>query len=115
MNLPVIMCYQRPVDMSQYATSQSDFFAVFHVLKAKDREILDGYVGEAVAPDNSPLTVNTKLPKHYCLWYDVGEDRASVFAPSPAPDAIIETFAARLLPPARDIPEPPPVRRLSYI
>lgn len=103
MEIPVIMCYQRPVDMSQFATSQSDFFGVFHVLKEDDRKSLDGYLGQGVAPDGTLLNVHTKLPKHWSLWYDVEEDRMSVLQPCPPPPAILEAFGARLQPPSSDV------------
>ena len=45
-HIPVIACYQRPAWLSQFAMSQGDFFAVFHVKKPEDREKLGDYVGK---------------------------------------------------------------------
>lgn len=109
MDIPVIINYQRPKWMSQFATSQADFWAVFHVLKEEDRDTIEGYVGQGVTPSGEPLTVNTKLPRHYCLWYDVSEDRVSVFSPVPAPEAIVERFRARLMPPETETEEAPEI------
>jgi len=95
-NVPVIACYQRPRLLSQQLLSNIEFFAVFHLLKPEDRELIDGYVGYAEGPNGEEIDVNYKLPKHFCLWYDVNEDKATVLRPCPGPDAILEIFAARL-------------------
>lgn len=98
MNIPVIMLYQRPVTMSQFTASQSDFFGVFHLIKKEDREKVGEYMGELQLSEGRTLDVNSKLPPYWCLWYDVGRDRLDVLRPCPSPQSILETFGTRLEP-----------------
>ena len=102
LNCPMIMLYQRPVDMSQYATSQAEFWMVFNLRKPEDIEKAGEYVGEAKGPSGEKVTVKTKLPRYYWLWYDVAEDDCSLMQPVPAPQIVLETFAQRLTPPPSD-------------
>jgi hypothetical protein len=98
-HIPVIACYQRPAWLSQFAMSQADFFAVFQVKKPEDRETLNDYIGQApMVIDNKSVLVdvNYKLPDHYCLWYDVAKDQATVLRPCPPPEEILDRFEAMI-------------------
>jgi hypothetical protein len=103
-NVPVIACYQRPKWLSQFAMSQADFLACFHILKPDDRALLAEYTGATYGPNGERIDANTRLPDHFSLWYDVAGDRATVLRPAPAPDTIVNTFAARLTPKGEETP-----------
>ena len=38
------------------------------------------------------LDVNQLLPPHYCLWYAVSDDKATILKPCPSPEAILDRF-----------------------
>ncbi len=95
-NIPVIACYQRPAWLSQFATSQADYFRVYHLHKPEDRAKANEYMGEAKGPKGELIGVNYRLPDHYSLWYDVGNDQATVLRPSPPPEAVLGAFEQRL-------------------
>lgn len=94
--IPVISLYQRPVYMSRFAVAQADFFAVFEQNDERDLKTTKQFITAAEAPDGRKITVFDRLPKHYCLWHDVGQGVCNVLAPAPPPESIRETFAARL-------------------
>ncbi len=99
LNCPMIMLYQRPVDMSQYATSQAEFWMVYNLRKPEDIEKAGEYVGAAKGPAGKSITVKTKLPRYYWLWYDVSEDNCEIMSPVPAPETVLAVFYDRLEPP----------------
>ncbi len=98
LNCPMIMLYQRPVDMSQYATSQAEYWAVFRIRKKDDVDKANQYIGTAKGPNGELIDVNYRLPRYYWLWYDVSEDDCCVMRPVPPPQAVLGVFRERLRP-----------------
>lgn len=98
LNCPMIMLYQRPVDMSQYATSQAEYWAVFRIRKKDDVDKANQYVGAAKGPKGELIDVNYRLPRYYWLWYDVSEDDCCVMRPVPPPHEVLAIFRDRLQP-----------------
>lgn len=101
LNIPMIMLYQRPVDMSQYVTSQSEFWAVYRLRKPGDFDKVDEYIVPAIINGrryNSSLTdpEGNRLPRYYWLWYDEREGDTKVMQPVPIPAVSTEVFARRL-------------------
>src|ERR1700742_4420676 len=47
LNIPMIMLYQRPFGLSQLVTSQSEFWAVYHLRKPDDMQKVDEYIEPA--------------------------------------------------------------------
>ncbi len=81
--VPVITLSQRPVWLSRYVFSESEFFAIFRLNHRDDRDTVRAFVNtEQEVP---------RLPYH-CLWYDVGQDRAVIFSPVPKDPQIVEGF-----------------------
>ena len=95
---PMIMLYQRPVDMSQFATSQADFWMVYNLHKPEDIAKANEYVGSTVGSQGETIDVTTKLPRYYWLWYDVSADECAVMQPVPGPADLIGVFRQRLTP-----------------
>jgi hypothetical protein len=98
LHIPMIMLYQRPVDMSQYATSQAEYWAVFNLRKPKDIETANEYIGVCRLSDGTRVDASYHLPRYHWLWYDVVHDICTVMRPVPPPDAILEKFRGRLGP-----------------
>jgi hypothetical protein len=99
LRIPVIMLYQRPVDMSQYATSQAEYWMAYNLRKPSDIDIANEYIGETEGPNGERIDASFHLPRFYWLWYDVVNDDLHVMRPVPRPEKVIETFRARLIPP----------------
>lgn len=98
---PMIMLYQRPVDMSQFATSQADFWMVYNLHKPEDIAKANEYVGAAKGSQGETIDVTTKLPRFYWLWYDVSADDCAVMKPVPKPAEVIAIYRQRLTPKQR--------------
>jgi hypothetical protein len=96
--VPVIALYQRPVYMSRFAVAQADYFAVFEQNDERDLKTTAQFVTAAIAPNGEKITVASRLPRYYCLWYDVGEGRSSVLQPAPSKREILNVFGSRLKP-----------------
>jgi len=114
LNMPLIMLYQRPVDMSQYATSQAEYWMVFNLRKPSDIEIANQYIGSTVIYGRK-YDAGTHLRPHYWMWYDVHNDGLHLMQPVPPPARIMDVFRQRLRP-ADELEEPEKTRpRLRLI
>src|SRR5262249_39260828 len=65
-HIQVIMCNQRPYDLSTYVLTQSDFVAAFPVQRVEDQRCLESYLG-------LPGIMRERRPKRHPLWLDVEE------------------------------------------
>ncbi len=86
-NIEMIILSQRPVWMSKFVFSESNFFAVFNLTLDSDRKHVQGYIG------NHAINL---LPKYNCLWYDVDNQDGVTFEPVPKASEIIASFADKL-------------------
>lgn len=98
--IPMIMATQRPVGLSRYAISESDFFQVFQL--TDDRDI--DRIREIVPIDlrywiKTKANEEPKLGAYHSLWYDVKRNRLFRMAPVPSEEKILETFQKALNPP----------------
>lgn len=91
-NIPVIVLSQRPVWMSRFVFSESDFYQVFWLNDARDRKTVNAFV---------PTDINKRLEDFHSIYYDVGDDNLVIMKPVPRRDEIIERFNERLLPKKR--------------
>lgn len=86
--IPVIILAQRPVWLSRFVFSESQFFAIFNLIDRRDRDTVQQIV-------NADLT-RQRLPYH-SLWYDVGGNAgggaAFEFTPVPSVPQIVSVFA----------------------
>jgi len=96
--IPVITLSQRPVWISRFAISESDYYQVFWLTDIDDRKTVGRFI-----PDG----VNNRLEEYHSIWYDVKQDRKAVLQPVPSEAKILATFDRRL----RALhSEPPPAR-----
>lgn len=109
LHVPVILLYQRPVDMSRYAVSQADYVAYFYFNDLRDVGSVANYIKpvaapkgglwdgrQLIAPEGSLIGPQTRLAKYNSLWYDVGQNETKVLLPAPSASQIVDTFAARM-------------------
>lgn len=96
LRIPLIYLYQRPVHMSRFAVSQSDFRAVFDQDDDRDADVMKNYIKPVKLPNGGEITVRDRLPPYHCLWYDVGQGQSHLLTPAPSREAIIDHFVKRL-------------------
>ena len=88
-HIPLITLSQRPVNVSRFVFSESDFHQIFWLNDRRDRKTVQEYV---------PADLEKRLADFNSVYYDVGKDELSVFAPVPDADTILDTFRTRLAP-----------------
>lgn len=86
--VPVIMLSQRPSQLSRFAISEADFFAVFHQNDEDDKKRIAQFTPKGFA--------QREVPEFHSKWYDVAKNRTFVFKPVPEADEILSTFEERL-------------------
>ena len=86
-NIEMIMCTQRPVDVSRYAFSETDFMALMKLNDKRDIKTIQ----EMVDVD---LTV--PIPKYYSRWIDKNENSCLILEPVPEPMLSIEAINVKI-------------------
>ena len=81
-NIPMIVLSQRPVWLSRFVWSESDYFVVFRLTANDDKKTIRGYF---------PLPDET-LPAFHSYFYDVAADKTLLLKPVPDRDKIISKF-----------------------
>ena len=84
--IPVIILSQRPVWLDRFVFSETDFYQVFALNAAKDRQTIMSYV---------PADLDEKLPDYHSYYYDVGANDLKVMKPVPPIEQIVGTFRRR--------------------
>lgn len=97
LSCPIICLYQRPVEMSRFAVSQSTFRCVFRLGDSRDQETASRFIQPAKV-NGETISVFSPLPKYHSLWYDVSEGVSTILSPAPDRDSIIDAFVRRLTP-----------------
>lgn len=87
--IPMIILAQRPVWLSKFVFSESDFFQVFDLSHSDDIENLRKFL---------PYAVVDGLPPYHSLWYDVKRKGLVTFAPVPEESKVLDTIRAKTLP-----------------
>jgi hypothetical protein len=86
--IPVIQLTQRPVFLSRFAFTESQYFAIFRLIDKRDIDTVQSFVNADIK--------QSRLPYH-CLWYDVGGNAgggaAFDFKPVPPVPEIVALFA----------------------
>lgn len=87
--IPVITLAQRPVFLSKFTFTESEFFQVFELSHDDDKETLRKFV---------PYDVVETLPEYHSLWFDVGKKTLVTFGPVPDETAILTRIRDRVAP-----------------
>lgn len=80
---PVIILSQRPVWLSRFVITESEFIQTYWLNDKRDRDTL-----KAVIPNG----VDERLPEYHSWYYDVGKDKLDHIGPVPHPDEILKKF-----------------------
>lgn len=86
-NIEMITLSQRPVWMSKFVFSESNYFVIFNLTLEDDRKYVSSYIGG---------TAINLLPPYHSLWYDCNGQRGTVLQPVPGDDELIDRFERRL-------------------
>lgn len=89
--IPVIMNSQRPVWLSRFVFSESEFFSIFDLTDERDYPSVQAFVRTKLDIDNPP-------PDFHSLYYDVGKREGIMLSPVPDGDSTLEIFRTRLAP-----------------
>ena len=90
--IPMIMLSQRPVDLSRFVFSESDYFSVFHLNHKLDKKKVEEFTSVNMKQD---------VPEYHSRWYDVSRNLTFRLRPVPDKDTILDRFEAQLRPRAR--------------
>lgn len=84
LNIPVIACSQRPVDVDREVFSEANYVSVFRLDDIRDYKIIKGFTRDA--PIEKPL------PAHWSYWYDKKTFSCLTLRPVPKPAIIAENL-----------------------
>ena len=88
--IPCIILSQRPVWMSVFVFTESQFFQVFHLNDKNDRIRVKEFTS---------ANIDKRLPKYHSYYYDVEDDNFEALQPVPKVEVILERINSRLTPP----------------
>jgi len=90
--IPMIVLTQKPVWISRFVFSESDYFQVFHLNDVRDHKTVEG-----ILPNGVMQRVH-KLPDYHSAYYDVNANRLSYLSPVPNEASILDKIDERLKP-----------------
>jgi len=93
--IPVIMCTQRPVEISRFCFSESEHKCLFDLDDDRDKKTVREFmpvrnkVGKVIRdlPD---------LPPYHSYWYNSLNKQTTIMAPAPDKGKILDTFRVKL-------------------
>lgn len=86
--IPMIVCSQRPVWMSRFVWSESDFYQVFDLNVEDDKATIGKY---------APIDLFSKvLPDYYSYYYDVAKRKLDLLKPVPKAEDILQHIEDKL-------------------
>jgi hypothetical protein len=86
LRIPMIVCSQRPVGVTPYLFTQSNYFAVFQLETEADIKTVQGHLAS---------DITAPLPEYHCRWRDRKARTTQVLAPVDDPDTIVDRFNRR--------------------
>lgn len=87
--IPMIVNTQRPVWISRFVFSESDFFQLFHLNDVRDNNTVRSFLPKgAIRP----------LPDYHSTYYDVAKNQLSYLSPVPNEDELLSKIDSRLKP-----------------
>lgn len=96
-NIPVIMLTQRPVGISRFAFSESQFVMVFPNHDRRERKTISEFT--PLFQRSNMNNDDYLLPRFHSYWYDVIGNKVDKLRPVPSMDAIFKEFDYKLRPP----------------
>jgi hypothetical protein len=115
-NIPVIMLTQRPVGISRFAFSESQYFVIFPNHDKREQKTIS-----EIAPlfqDRNSDDAN--LPQYHSHYYDVIQRKLERLSPVPPLKTIMKTFYRKLKPEdqinqQQRTPSPAPIQGVRYV
>lgn len=105
MEISILTCTQRPVDMSRYAISQSKVMSIYNIIGEDDLKALDSYMEVPLLAYIAPSKINRgvitegkRLKKYNHLLYDVETGKASIELPVEITETNAITIPKKSLP-----------------
>jgi hypothetical protein len=98
-HIPMIVLSQRPVWLTRFAVSESDFYQVFQLTDKEDRDRIKSFI-----PVDLEVYMATRvnepprLPKYHSIWFDVGRNQLVIMKPVPNDAILLERLEAQLAP-----------------
>ena len=89
LKIPMIILMQRPVFMSKFVLTESNFFQVFDLSHKDDKDTLRKFM---------PYDVVETLPPYHSLWYDAPKRTLSTWKPVPDEKVILENIRRKIEP-----------------
>ena len=87
-NIPMIVLSQRPVWLSRFVWSESDFYQVFHLNSISDKKSVKDYL-------HPGIDVARQLDNYWSWYHDVGLHAYALLRPVPSHDTILNIFSER--------------------
>ena|SRR5271165_567018 len=88
-HIPMIVLSQRPVWISRFVWSESDFYQVFDIAMEDDIDTI-----QRMLPKGS----FRRMPDFHSVYYDVSKRRITYLSPVPGEDEILDRINSRLKP-----------------
>lgn len=102
--IPMIVLTQKPVWISRFVFSESDFFQVFHLNDERDNKTVDSFVPatDPGSPTSGPGGRwgggRRTLPAYHSRYFDVARNRLTYLSPVPNEAQILDKIDDRLKP-----------------
>jgi hypothetical protein len=95
--IPVIMCTQRPVEISRFCFSESEFVYLMQLNDNRDYKTVQEFVPKRVNNTSKPFDITVPLPSYHGYYYDSAANNGYVMRPVPSRDQILDTFHDKLI------------------
>ncbi len=92
-HIPVIVCTQRPSNISVYCFSEASYYMIFDLTKIGDRK--------KVSEEISQIPRSYQLPEYHSYYYDVSGKYLEKLGPAPDAQIILSRIAKKMPPPPR--------------
>lgn len=86
-HIPMIVLSQRPVWVSRFVFSESDFYQVFSMNDRRDVKTLSAFI---------PADFDKRLADYHSWYYDVSRNKLYQFSPVPSEDSILKVIREKL-------------------
>lgn len=90
-HIPIIINSQRPVWLDRFVFSESEFFNIFALQHAKDREKV-----RDIIPEEHWIHLEKRLPEFHSFYYEVPTNALRHAPPAPERKKILSVFETRL-------------------
>lgn len=87
LRIPMIVLSQRPVWISRFVFSESDFVQSWRLNDRRDQKTVEAFL---------PVGAYKRMPDYHSLYYDVGKNKLTYLAPVPDEPKLMQIFEDKL-------------------